>query len=104
MIVKAQWVVLPAGVSPPGVVPQLGQRPEWIVDYSWSLVNNDTLNLPPRETMQFCHTLDKLLREILLASPNFCPVELIKVDLSDIFYPVSLNVEEIPKLGVAFPT
>ena len=27
-----------------------------------------------------------------------------KVDLSDGFYRVSLNIEDIPKLGVAFPT
>ena len=113
MIAKAYWVVLPAEavkdlpglrVSPPGVVPQLGRRPRWIVDYSWWLVNNETLPLAPTEAMQFGHALDRLLREILLADPAFGPVELMKVDMSDGFYRVGLNVEDIPKLGVVFPT
>ena len=101
MIAKAQWVVLPAKavkdlqglrVSPSGVVPQLGRRPRWIVDYSWSLANNETLDLAPREAMQIGHALDRLLREILLADPKFGPVELMKVDLSDGFYCLSLNI------------
>ena len=113
MIAKAYWVVLPAEavkdlpglrISPPGVVPQLGRRPRWIVDYSWSLVNNETLPLAPTEAMQFGHALDRLLREILLADPKFGPVELMKVDMSDGFYRVGLNIDDIPKLGVVFPT
>ena len=113
MIAKAYWVVLPAEavkylpglrISPPGVVPQLGRRPRWIVDYSWSLVNNKTLPLAPTEAMQFGHALDRLLREILLADPKFGPVELMKVDMSDGFYRVGLNIDDIPKLGVVFPT
>ena len=54
--------------------------------------------------MQFGHALDRLLREILLADPKFSPVELMKVDMSDGFYRVGLNIDDIPKLGVAFPT
>ena len=113
MIAKAQWVVLPTEtgkdlqglcVSPPGVVPQLGQRPRWIVTYSWSLANNKKLDLARMKAMQFGHTLVILLREILLADPKFDPVELMKVDLSDSFYRVSLNIEDIPKIGVAFTT
>ena len=113
MIAKAYWVVLPAEavrdlpglrISPPGVVPQLGRRPWWIVDYSWSLVNNKTLPLAPTEAMQFDHALDRLLRKILLADPKFDPVKLMKVNMSDGFYRVGLNIDGIPKLGVVFPT
>ena len=49
--VQWQWVVLTASavknlsglrISSPGVVPESGCRPRWIIDHSWSLVNNDT--------------------------------------------------------------
>ena len=113
MIQKGQWIVLPASevknltgfrLSPPGVVPQLGRRPRWIVDYTWSGVNADTLPLAPVEAMQFGHALDRILREIMLADPRLGPVKLLKVDLSDGFYRVHLNVDDIAKLGVVFPT
>lgn len=86
------------------VVPQLSQRPRWIVDYSWSLVNIKTLDLAPREAMQFGHALNILLQEILLANPKFGPIKLMKVDLSDRFYCISLIIEDIPKFLVTFPT
>ena len=68
------------------------------------LVNNKTLPLVLTEAMQFGHTLDRLLREILLADPKFGPVELMKVNMSDGFYRVGLNIDDIPKLGTVFPT
>ena len=113
MMAKAQWVVLPASevrhlpglrISPPGVVPQRDHRPCWIVNYTWSEVNQETLPLAAVEAMQFGHALDRLLREILLADPAHGPVQMMKVDLSDGFYRVNLNIDDIPKLGVAFPT
>lgn len=113
MIAKEQWVILPESValdlpglrvSPPGVVPQRGRRPRWICDFSWSGVNDDTLPLVPLEAMQFGHALERLLREILLADPSLGPVKMLKVDLSDGFYRVNLNIDDIPKLGLVFPT
>ena len=113
MVQKGQWVVLPASVaktlkglrvSPPGVVPQRDRRPRWICDYTWSSVNDDTLDLSPREAMQFGQALDRVLREILLANPAFGPVHLNKTDLSDGFYRVDVNPDDIPKLGVVFPS
>ena len=113
MIAKGQWVVLPASVaqtlpglrlSPPGVVPQRDRRPRWIGDYSWWDVNSDTLPLAAMEAMQFGHALDRILREILLSNPEHGPVHLIKVDISDGFYRVDLNIDDIPKLGLIFPT
>ena len=113
MIQKGQFVILPASeamklpglrISPPGVVPQAERRPRMIVDYSFSGVNDETLPLAPIEAMQFGHALDRILREILLADPAKGPINLIKVDLSDGFYRIGLNVNDMPKLGLVFPT
>ena len=113
MIQKGQWLVLPAGAvqdwpglrySPPGVVEQRERRPRWIVDYSFWGINEETLPLAAVESMQFGLALDRILREILLANPEFGPVNLMKVDLSDGFYRIGLNIGDIPKLGVVFPT
>ena len=54
--------------------------------------------------MQFGHTLDRLLREILFADPKNGPVRLIKIDISDGFYRVGIVPSDIPKLGVIFPS
>ena len=54
--------------------------------------------------MQFGHALDHILGEIILANPDDGPVQLMKVDLSDGFYRIDLCVDNIPKLGVLFPT
>ncbi|KAL3826648.1 hypothetical protein ACHAXA_009089 [Cyclostephanos tholiformis] len=113
MINKGQWIVLLYSairhlpglrISPPGVIPQWDHRPHWIVDYSWWDVNDDTLPLAAMESMQFGHALDHILREILLANPAFGPVHLLKLDISDSFYRIALDIDDIPKLGVAFPT
>ena len=113
MINKQQWIILPASeamklpglrLSPPGCVPQRDRRPRWICDYSWSEVNLETLPLAALESMQFGHALDRILREILLSNPDLGPVSLMKIDISDGFYRVNLNIDDIPKLGVVFPT
>ncbi|KAL3816089.1 hypothetical protein ACHAXA_011414 [Cyclostephanos tholiformis] len=112
MIYKSQWIVLPylavrdlpgLRVSPPGVVPQRERRPRWICDYSWSQVNEDTLPLAAVKAMQFGHALDRILRKVLLADPARGPIYLLKLDISDGFYCIGLAVDNIPKLGVAFP-
>jgi hypothetical protein len=56
------------------------------------------------EAMQFGHALDQILREILFSSPRHGPVHMIKLGLSNGFCWVGLNVGDIPKLGVIFPT
>ena len=91
-------------MSPPGVVPQRERRPHWICDYSWWGVNADTtLPLAAMEAMQFGHALNRILREILLADPALGPVHLIKLDISDGFYHIAVNIDDIPKLGIVFP-
>ena len=113
MIQKDQWVILPYDVvkdlpglrlSPPGCIPQRDRRPRWICDYSYYNVNQETVELFAAEAMQFGHALERILRQILLADPTLGPVKLIKVDIGDGFYRIALSIEDIPKLGVVFPT
>jgi Reverse transcriptase (RNA-dependent DNA polymerase). len=113
MINKGQWTILPYSLvkqftnlrlSPPGVVPQRDRRPRWIVDYSFYNVNQDTLPLVAEDAMQFGHALARVLRHILLADPRNGPVYLMKLDIADGFYRIDLNPEDIPKLGVVFPS
>jgi hypothetical protein len=56
------------------------------------------------EAMQFGRLLECILREILFANPAHGPVQMIKLDISDGFYRIGLNIDDIPKLGVVFPT
>ena len=111
MIKKEQWVILPTSavsnlpnirISPPGCVPQRNRRPHWICDYSWSDVNTETLDLAAKDSMQFGHALDHILREILLADPALGPIYLMKIDISDGFYRITIKIDNIPKLGVVF--
>ena len=103
MICKEQeCVVLPASaiadlpnvcISPPGCVPQRKRGPRWICDYSWSDVNAETLNLAAKESMQFGHALDRIPHEILLADPALGPIQLMKIDISDGFYCIAVNID-----------
>ena len=107
MIHKQQWVILPYSlvkdwpdlrISPPGVIPQHERRPRWICDYSFSNINFEALELFAKETMQYGHALDRLLRKILLSDPDLGPVYMHKIDVSDGFYRIHLSLLDIPKL------
>ena len=113
MIGLDQWVILPYSVakyldnlhiSPPGVIPQRDRRPRWICDYTWSGVGPSSLPLVPTEAMQYGRAFERILRQILLADPRFGPVYLSKCDIADGYYRLGLNVKDIPKLAVAFPS
>jgi hypothetical protein len=113
MMTRAFWTVLPYSrvkhlknlqVSPIGVVPQHDRRPRTIVDYTYSLVNSETLKLAPQEAMQFGRALERIITQVVHADPRYGPVYFIKVDLSDGFYQIAVRAEDIPKLGVSFPT
>jgi len=55
--------------------------------------------------MRFRQALDRLLREVLLENPTNGYTEILKVDLSDGgFYRINLNIDDIPKLGIVFPS
>jgi hypothetical protein len=51
--------------------------------------------------MQFGKALEQILQAIVNADPVFGPVQMIKVDITDSFYRVWLNVHDIPRLAVA---
>ncbi len=55
------------------------------------------------EAMQFGQSLERILWEILFTNPAHGPVQMIKLDISDGFYQIGLNIDDIPKLGVVFP-
>lgn len=110
---RGQWMVLPyqsvrrlPGLRrcPPGVIPQHEQRPRTIFDYTFYGINSDTVKLAPPEAMQFGTTLHRLLHQIHFADPQWGPVHLIKVDVSDGSYQIWVAADDIPKLGVMVPT
>ena len=111
MVEQRFWTVLPYAlvrelsklrISPLGVIPQRDRRHRVIADYTYSKVNAETIcNNPP--SMQFGHTLWRLLYRIHHANVHYGPTFMIKVDLADGFYRVGVATEDIPTLAVAFP-
>ena len=67
-------------------------------------MKQDTLSLTALDVMQFGHALEQILCKILLANPMLGPVHLMKLDISDGFYCIAVNINNIPKLVVIFPT
>ena len=90
-------------LSPPGVIPQHNRRPRWVVDFTHSGVNAETVPIADSSSMQFGRALERIIRHIVLANPDLGPVFLIKVDVSDGFYRIDLRPTDVPKLGVVFP-
>lgn len=110
---QGYWLVLPQEVvaewpnlriSPLGVVPQRDRRPRLIVDYSFSDVNAETVHLAPAEAMQFGRALQRICTAIVHANRRYGPVHLAKIDIADGFYRVWIQIDDVPKLGVALPT
>jgi hypothetical protein len=56
------------------------------------------------EAMQSGWSPERILCEILFTNPAHGPLHMIKLDISDGFYQIGLNIDDIPKLGVVFPT
>jgi hypothetical protein len=83
LILKGQWVLLPADmvlqepnlrISPLGVVPQRERRTRTICEYSFFLVNLDTIPLAPAESMHFGCALWRILSTVNHADPLLGPV------------------------------
>ena len=74
------------------------------MDYTFSQVNKEILPLAFREVMQFGRALQRTLTHIVHANRRYGPVLLAKSDIANGFYRVWLQVDDIPKLGVALPT
>jgi hypothetical protein len=111
MIRKGQWVLLPARLIigeknlkliPLGVVTQWYQRPRTISDYSFFVVNDDTIPLSPSEAMHFGRALQRILRATAHAEPRLGPLYLSKIDIADGFYRIGIRAQDIPKLVVLF--
>jgi len=109
---KGFWTVLPYDLvkdrpgfrlSPLGVIPQRDRRPRLIVDLSFWGVNDATARLAPSEAMQFGRTLERLLYRIRHADPQYGPVYMSKIDISDGFYRVRLAPDDALSLAVVLP-
>jgi hypothetical protein len=110
---KNQWVILPADLvlhepnlrlSSLGVVSQRDRRPRAIFDYSFFLINMETIPLAPSEAMQFGQALWRVLSTIHHADPRLGPVYLSKIDIADGFYRIGVNDVDVAKLGAVVPT
>ena len=110
---KGFWTVLPFNLvkdlpnlrlSPLGVVPQRDRRPRLIVDLSFWGINDETISLAPRESMQFGRALERILYRIRHADPAYGPVYLSKYDISDGFYRIPLDLVYALSLAVVLPT
>jgi len=55
------------------------------------------------KAMQFGQALERILHKIGEANPHNGPVYLLKIDLANRFYQISLRPLNIPKLRVTFP-
>jgi hypothetical protein len=113
LILKGQCVLLPADLvlqepnlrlSPLGVVTQRECRPQMICDYSFFLVNLDTIPLAPAESIQFGRALRRILSTVHQADTRLGTVFLSKIDIADGFYRIWVNANDVPKLGVVVPT
>ena len=113
MILRCQWIVLPYDevkhlpglrLSPIRVVPQCDCRPCTIVDYTFFGINNETCRLALEEVMCFGQAFQCLLQDIVNADLKHGPVHLCKVNVSDSFYWIWVQLEDIPKLGVSYPS
>lgn len=116
---KNYWIVLPfeqirhlpgLWLSPLDAVPQHNQWPHLINDLTFSGINAETHRDAPHESMQFGKTLDRILRLIANANPQFGPVWLSKIDLSDGFYHIPIDAAQelslaclVPHLGQETP-
>jgi len=113
MSARKYWTVVPyksvrrlpgLKISPAGVVPQRNRRPRTIIDYAFSGVGPATLQVAAPHAMQFGRAFQRILQRIAYANPRFGPVHLLKIDLSDGYYRVSLNSRGALQLAIAMPS
>jgi len=112
MICKRYWVVLPFSevqhfpslkLAPAGIVPQRTRRPRPIMDYTFTAVNQGSLNIAPMQAMQFGTTIHRILQCIAYARSIHGPVLMSKIDLSDGYYHVPLSPSAALELAVVLP-
>jgi hypothetical protein len=77
--------------------------PRPIVDYTFSGVNETTVNLAPPESWQFRKALDRIIQNIAGIDPQHGTVSFSKYNLADTIMSVSLSASMILELAVAVP-
>lgn len=107
------WLVLPYELikdlpglrfSPAGIKVERDRRPRLVVDHTFFFVNRDTLQLAPKESMQFGAALPRIIYLARHADPDFGPIYLAKYDIKDGFYRVHLDPDDAPALCTLMPT
>ena len=71
-------------------------------DYTFYCINDENLTLDAAESMQFGHTLERFLRELILTKPALGTLFLAKTDMCDDFYRIDLAQSDVQKLGLTF--
>ena len=112
MVGKGQWVFIPYLVtkelprlrlSPLRVKEERGRRLWWLEDYSYSNINSETIPIAVMPAMQYGRSLERLIREVVIAYPAPGPVHVLKEDVSASFYCIELQPTDSPKMGIVFP-
>ena len=85
-----------------GLIPQRDRQDRIVIDYTWIGVNEATRRLDP-DSMQFGHSLQRILQRMYDADPCPGPIYMMKVDIADGFYSVGLSPEDVPSIGVRLP-
>jgi len=113
MVRMGYWLVLPytavrqfpqLKLAPAGVIPQRERRPRPIIDYTFNLLNPQSLPVAPTPAMQFGHAFHRIIQSIVYANPRFGPPLMAKVDLADGYYRVPLSSSAALPLAVILPS
>jgi hypothetical protein len=112
MASNGMWIVLPwtesknlqnLCLSPPGCVPQRERQPRLIANYTFSGVNQDTVQVTPPKAMQFGGALTHVIHGIVYANPEYGAIRTMKVDIADNYYRIWVQPNDIPKLTIVLP-
>ena len=106
------WTILPYSkvrglpglrLSPAQIKEERDRKPRFISDHrSWG-VNDHSIQLAPKECMQFGGALYRLLYKIRHADPAHGPVYMAKFDIKDGFYRLHLRPSHCPRLAIVLP-
>jgi hypothetical protein len=106
------WIILPyeevrlfpeTRLSPAQIKVERDRKPRFIADHSFYGLNDHSLPLAFKDSMQFGGALHRLLYAIRHANPAYGPVRIMKLDLKDGFYRVGLRPREALAFSVLLP-
>jgi hypothetical protein len=90
-------------LSPLGIKEERDRRARLVVDHTWFLINQHTLEWTTKEAMQFGGALYRILAKIYHADPKYGPVYLAKYDIKDGFYRMMIRARDALALTVILP-